>query len=84
MLIHGGAPDHAALVVDMAENLLTRQKYLLLAQSYMPAQSIHVLENIDCEAAALRSGAWFAVPEATKAQFETPEWTFEREELGRF
>ena len=84
VLIHGGAPDHAVLVVDVAEHPATHQKYLLLAQSYMPAQNIHVLKNIYAEAPPLRDGAWFAVPAPTETRFGTPEWTFRREELGRF
>ncbi|GAB3865319.1 DUF4846 domain-containing protein [Hymenobacter segetis] len=80
VLIHGGAPGHAVLVVDVAENPTTHQKYVLLAQSYMPAQSIHVLRNIDAPAL----GAWFAVPGPAVAEFNTPEWTFAREELKRF
>ena len=47
LLIHGGQPGHAVLVVDVAENSVTHQKFMLLAQSYMPAQSIHLLRNID-------------------------------------
>ena len=80
VLIHGGAPGHAVLVLDVAENPASHQKYVLLAQSYMPAQSIHVLRNV--EAPSL--GAWFAVPGPAKAEFDTPEWTFAREELKRF
>ncbi|MBH8571281.1 hypothetical protein KB206_20485 [Microvirga sp. STS02] len=80
VLIHGGAPGHAVLVVDVAENPASHQKYVLLAQSYMPAQSIHVLRNIDAPAL----GAWFAVPGPAGAEFDTPEWTFAREELKRF
>ena len=80
VLIHGGAPGHAVLVVDVAENPVSHQKYVLLAQSYMPAQSIHLLRNIE----ELRLGAWFAVPGPAEAAFYTPEWTFGRSELGRF
>ena len=43
VLIHGGAPGHAVLVVDVVENPTTHEKFMLLAQSYMPAQDIHVL-----------------------------------------
>ncbi|MBC8082617.1 MAG: hypothetical protein H7Z21_05340, partial [Hymenobacter sp.] len=75
VLIHGGAPGHAVLVLDVAENPATHQKFMLLAQSYMPAQSIHVL----------RAGprAWFAVGAATEA-ISTPEWEFAAGELKRF
>jgi len=80
VLIHGGRPGHAVLVADMAENPRTGQRYLLLAQSYMPAQNIHVLHNVAHPAL----GAWFAVPGPAETQVETPEWTFAREEVGRF
>ncbi|MFC6224288.1 DUF4846 domain-containing protein [Hymenobacter artigasi] len=80
VLIHGGAPGHAVLVVEVAENPASHQKYVLLAQSYMPAQSIHLLRNVDVPAL----GAWFAVPGPNEAEFNTPEWTFARQELKRF
>ena len=80
VLIHGGAPGHAVLVVDVALNPASHQQYVLLAQSYMPAQSIHVLRNVD----APGLGAWFAVPGPAEAEFDTPEWTFARAELKRF
>ncbi|MVN75519.1 hypothetical protein GO988_04195 [Hymenobacter sp. HMF4947] len=80
VLVHGGRPGHAVLVVDVAENPQNSQRYLLLAQSYMPAQNIHILRNV-----AQRSlGAWFAVPDPAELEVETPEWTFARTELGRF
>ena len=34
VLIHGGRPGHAVLVVDVAKNSVTHQKFMLLAQSY--------------------------------------------------
>lgn len=80
VLVHGGRPGHAVLVADVAENSRTGQRYLLLLQSYMPAQNIHVLRNVDQPAL----GAWFAVPSPQTAQFDTPEWVFESSELGRF
>ena len=80
VLIRGGSPGHAVLVLDVAEQMSSGRRYVLLAQSYMPAQQMHVLRNV-WNGAAL--GAWFAVdPQA--AQFSTPEWTFAREELKRF
>jgi hypothetical protein len=80
VLVHGGSPGHAVLVADVAENPRTGQRYLLLMQSYMPAQNIHVLRNVRQPAL----GAWFAVPGPQAAQFDTPEWTFASSELGRF
>ncbi|MBG8553754.1 DUF4846 domain-containing protein [Hymenobacter guriensis] len=79
VLIHGGSPGHAVLVLDVAVQSSTGRRVALLAQSYMPAQQMHVLKNL--EAPGL--GAWFFLdPQAD--QVLTPEWTFERTELGRF
>jgi Domain of unknown function (4846) len=44
VLIRGGAPGHAMLVVDMAVDSQGRTLYML-AQSYMPAQDIHIVNN---------------------------------------
>ena len=79
ILVHGGRPGHAVLVADVAQNPRTGQRYLLLAQSYMPAQNIHLLRNVAHPAL----GAWFAVPGPAEAEFDTPEWTFASTELGR-
>ena len=59
VLIHGGSPGHAVLVADVAEHPATHRKYMLLIQSYMPAQSVHVLRG--------RGGAWCPVPKQTRA-----------------
>jgi hypothetical protein len=79
VLIHGGSPGHAVLVADVAENPRSGQRYILLMQSYMPAQNIHLLRNVSHPAL----GAWFAVPGLAETEFDTPEWTFGRAELGR-
>lgn len=44
VLIKGGSPGHAVIVVDKAVND-AGEAVVLLAQSYMPAQDIHVLVN---------------------------------------
>ena len=44
VLIRGGFPGHAVIVMDVAVNPEGKKIYLL-AQSYMPAQDIHVLVN---------------------------------------
>jgi hypothetical protein len=68
VLIHGGSPGHAMLVVDMAEDRAGRKLYLL-AQSYMPAQDIHIVKNI------YNSGfsPWYRLEDGP---VYTPEWTF--------
>lgn len=45
VLIKGGSPGHAVIVVDKAVHPATGEIMVLLAQSYMPAQDIHVLVN---------------------------------------
>ncbi len=79
VLIHGGAPGHAVLVLDVAENPSSHRKYMLLAQSYMPAQSIHLLRNTD----DVRLGAWFEVRFEVEV-VRTPEWEFGSDEVKRF
>jgi hypothetical protein len=46
-LILPGSPGHAVLIVDMAVDPATGRKVVLLAQGYMPAQSVHILANLD-------------------------------------
>ncbi|HHW01227.1 MAG TPA: DUF4846 domain-containing protein [Thermoanaerobacterales bacterium] len=78
VFIQGGTPGHCVIVVDMAENRETGEKIFMLAQSYMPAQDIHVLKNHDDPGMS----PWYAVkPERALV---TPEWTFEWSDLKRF
>ena len=44
VFIHGGSPGHCFIVMDVVEND-KHEKQFLLAQSFMPAQSIQVLQN---------------------------------------
>ncbi|OWP63308.1 hypothetical protein CDA63_09800 [Hymenobacter amundsenii] len=78
VLIRGGSPGHAVLVLDVATQPGTGRRLALLAQSYMPAQQMHVLRNDDSSL-----GAWFYL-DPKQARVETPEWTFRSSELGRF
>lgn len=75
VFIKGGFPGHAVIVVDLALND-KGEKQFLLAQSYMPAQDIHILKNPDSEA------PWY--PADFGDQLMTPEWTFSSSELKRF
>ena len=75
VFIQGGFPGHAVLVVDVVENQ-KGERMFALAQSYMPAQDIHVLKN------PAASGPWYPVKKSGK--LETPEWTFDWSDLMRF
>ncbi|MEO6520318.1 MAG: DUF4846 domain-containing protein [Mucilaginibacter sp.] len=44
IFIHGGSPGHCFIIVDMAENA-DHKKIFMLAQSYMPAQNIQILQG---------------------------------------
>ncbi|HZX58815.1 MAG TPA: DUF4846 domain-containing protein, partial [Mucilaginibacter sp.] len=44
VFIHGGSPGHCFIVMDVVENA-QHQKQFLLAQSFMPAQNLQVLQS---------------------------------------
>jgi Domain of unknown function (4846) len=67
---------HAMIVMDVAENPQTKDKIFLLAQSYMPAQDIHIVKNP-------KGGAWYSLKDLCN-QLYTPEWTFPVSALHRF
>ena len=77
VFIQGGSPGHAVIVVDMVAHPTTGVKMILLAQSYMPAQNIHVLTNPGADT------PWYAVDEL-EGVFSTPEWRFKGSDLRRF
>ncbi len=75
MFIKGGSPGHAMLVVDAAEDA-QGHRIFLLAQSYMPAQDIHLVKNPTDP--ALRP--WYRA-DPTQTELETPELTFKINQL---
>nr|WP_294906667.1 DUF4846 domain-containing protein [uncultured Lacibacter sp.] len=75
VLIKGGSPGHAVIVMDVARHKITGQLIFLLAQSYMPAQDIHVLNNLKEK----RISPWYRTS-LTNMIF-TPEWTFYEAQL---
>jgi hypothetical protein len=77
VLIKGGFPGHAVIVLDMAANPQNGKNIYMLAQSYMPAQDIHILKN-----PAVSDAPWYALD--IESPVETPEWTFQQTELKRF
>lgn len=72
VLIRGGFPGHAVIVVDVALNK-EGKKIFLLAQSYMPAQDIHVLVNPLDE----NLSPWYEIEE----EIVSPEYVFRKNEL---
>lgn len=80
VLIQGGFPGHAVVVVDVAINLKTNKKIFLLAQSYMPAQDIHILNNFNNS----DINPWYEIPITNFDQILTPQWTFEQSNLMSF
>lgn len=75
VFIKGGSPGHAVIVMDVAENA-AGERIFLLAQSYMPAQNIHVLKN--------PGGATPWYPAGFTGKLLTPEWVFDAGELAQF
>jgi hypothetical protein len=75
VFIQGGFPGHAVIVVDVAQDTQGRRVFLL-AQSYMPAQDVHVLRGPKGE------DPWYRFPVGDT--LETPEWTFSPARRMRF
>ena len=78
VFIKGGAPGHAIIVMDMAINKSNGKKIFLLAQSYMPAQDIHILKNPNDNILS----PWYS-PDF-ESVLHTPEWDFDKNSLHRF
>ena len=76
VFVQGGFPGHAVLVADVVEDARGRRAFLLV-QSYMPAQSVHVLRNL-----AAGGTPWFEAKAA--GSLVTPEWAFSYTDLRRF
>lgn len=64
---------HAVIVMDTASDT-EGKKVFLLAQSYMPAQSIHILKNPSS------NSPWYHI----QKNIITPEWDFSSSDLRRF
>lgn len=77
-----GYPDrfgHAVIVMDVAEHKSTKEKIFLIAQSYMPAQDIHILKNTN----DTKNPFWYSLSQI-KEILSTPEWDFPADALRRF
>jgi hypothetical protein len=75
VFLKGGSPGHAVIVMDLAVNPAGEKRFLL-AQSYMPAQSIHILKNPKAKT------PWYS--NQFPNELVTPEWVFSRNSLYRW
>ncbi len=78
VFIKGGFPGHAVIVMDVAKHKNSGKKIFLLAQSYMPAQDIHILKNPNNTAL----NPWYSTDFEDKLY--TPEWTFDKNQLKKW
>ena len=74
ILLKPGSPGHTVMVMDMAKNSDGKRIYLL-AQSYMPAQDIHVLQNPMNPTLS----PWYQLND--EKAIDTPEWNFYSNQL---
>jgi hypothetical protein len=68
VMIQGGSPGHAMLLIDMAINNTGKRIYLL-SQSYMPAQDIHVVINPEDQSLS----PWYPLVDKS---VQSPLWSF--------
>ena len=78
IFIQGGFPGHGIIVVDMCINKNTNEKMFILAQSYMPAQEIQIIQNPSSK----QISPWYDL--SFEEKLYTPEWTFKKSDLKRF
>ncbi|MGE0568770.1 MAG: DUF4846 domain-containing protein [Bacteroidia bacterium] len=78
LFIQGGSPGHAVIVVDVVKDKKTGKKLFMLAQSYMPAQDIHILKNPSSNS----NSPWYSLKEGD--ELITPEWEFSPNSLFSF
>lgn len=79
VFIQGGSPGHAIIVINKASNATTGERYFLLAQSYMPAQELHILKNY----VQPDISPWYSMTQINE-MLSTPEWNFYPEDLKAF
>lgn len=76
VLIIGGFPGHVVMVAAAAENA-SGEKAVLLIQSYMPAQNIHIVKKQFTRS----EGVWFKVYDLEKKGWTTWEFDYTKNHL---
>ena len=77
IFIKGGFPGHAMIVADVAQNK-KGQKVFMLAQSYMPAQDIHIVKNFG----DATTSPWYEITESD--EIITHQWVFTKQSLRKW
>lgn len=77
VIVEGGFPGHAMIVMDIVSNERGEQ-LMMLAQSYMPAQDMHIVRNIH----APTISPWYTIPHAPP--LDTPDWGFQKLQFFRW
>jgi len=78
VFIRAGQPGHALIIADMAEEMATGRRLVLLVQGSMPARGIYLLNNTGHP----ELGPWFDLVDGEP--LVTPGYVFRPEELRRF
>jgi hypothetical protein len=74
VFIQGGSPGHAMMIADMAANA-NGDKIFLLLQGFMPAQSIHIVKNLEQPSIS----PWYQLK--NDSMIATPDWDFSPSQL---
>lgn len=77
MLIVGGSPGHVIMIADIAENSEGERLFLLI-QGNTPAQSIHMLKNLDDTSIS----PWYKLQ--INSEISVPGFTFANSKFVRF
>lgn len=77
MLIYPGSPGHVVMIADLATNAVG-EKLFILAQGNTPAQSVHVLKNLN----ASDINPWYSLKMG--AYLEIPTYYFNKTQFVRF
>lgn len=85
VFIRGGSPGHAIIVVDIATHRTSGKKMFMVAESYMPAQEIHVIRNLDSFFWDGEDSPWFSLSDLVKSnQINFVTYQYGENELKRF
>lgn len=77
-VIEGGFPGHVIVVVDVAIDTISGNKFVLFAQGFTPAQDIHIIKNLE----ESKLNPWYRVSD--NQRLIIPEWIFQWSDLFTF